>query len=174
MEATLCEDGSVLALRGPMVLNILVLRNGVPDTGLAKSGVTKAFSLLEELAKHKPVITTNIMRIDDERIYPVIVQKMIRAVRATGDSSMTPLAAVAGAVSDEVGDFLFQQKGVTKVLVNNGGDIAIRLKEGEVASVGVNMDYSSRSISHALTVSDEVVGVTTSGLGGRSYTDHLV
>ena len=153
-----------------MTLNILVVRGGCPDSGLAQLGATKAFSLLEELSANKRVITTNITKVDSRAAVSTVVQRMIGAVLQAGDNSLTPLAAVAGAVSDEVGDFLFQQEGVSKVVVNNGGDIAIRLKDGEVARVGINLDYFNRKVSHVLTVSSEVSGVATSGLGGRSFT----
>ena len=36
--------------------------------------------------------------------------------------------------------------------------------------MGINLDYSKRTVSHVLTVSSEVSGVATSGFGGRSFT----
>jgi hypothetical protein len=46
------------------------------------------------------------------------------------DPNCTPLAAVAGATADMVADFLLET-GATNIVVNNGGDISIRLREGE-------------------------------------------
>lgn len=163
-------DGSVLAHRGPMFLNVLVLRKGQADTGLAQAGVTKAYSLLDELARSRSVIATNITQLDTEAAHPPVVRRMMAAVLATGDTSLTPLAAVAGAVSDEVADVVFQQAGVNKVVVNNGGDIAIRLRDDSTATVGINLDCSNPTISHVLMIRREVSGVATSGFGGRSFT----
>ncbi len=170
IEIVVCNDGSVLADRGPMFLNILVMREGHPDLNLAKLGVNRAFSLLEELAKGKSVITKNILQVNIEDNYPPVIRRMIDAVLQTGDNSLTPLAAVAGAVSDEVGDFLFQKEGVSKVLVNNGGDIALRLRQSETAKVGITLDYFKPEVSHVLTVSTAISGVATSGFGGKSFT----
>ena len=163
-------DGSILAHRGPMFLNVIVLREGQADTGLAQVGVTRAYSLLDELARSRAAITTNIMELDPNAAYPPVVRRMITAVLATEETSLTPLAAVAGAVSDEVADFVFQQDGVTKVVVNNGGDIAIRLRDGSTAAVGINLDCSDPTVSHVLTICGETNGVATSGFGGRSFT----
>ncbi len=166
----LLTDGSMLAHKGPMFLNILVIRKGHPDSHLARVGVMKAFSLLDVLAKSKAAITSTIVNLDTKAAYPPVIHRMITAVLATGDKSLTPLAAVAGAVSDEVADFVFQQAGVSKVVVNNGGDIAIRLRDNEVATVGINLDCSKPTVSRMLTIREEVSGVATSGFGGRSFT----
>ncbi len=166
----LLKDGSMLAHRGPMFLNVLVIRKGHPDTDLARAGIVKAFSLLEDQAKNKPIITSNIVNVDTRAAYPAVIQRMIMAVLVTGDKSLTPLAAVAGAVSDEVADFISHTEGVSKVVVNNGGDIAIRLKDGEIAKVGINLNYLRSTVAYVLSISDEVCGIATSGFGGRSFT----
>jgi ApbE superfamily uncharacterized protein (UPF0280 family) len=61
---------------------------------------------------------------------------------------------------------------LTKVIVDNGGDIAIRLGQGEKATVGVRPNVDSRFISHVISLdsSRSAWGVTTSGMGGRSFT----
>ncbi|MBI4596431.1 MAG: FAD:protein FMN transferase [Candidatus Tectomicrobia bacterium] len=166
----LLADGSVLAHKGPMFLNILAIRKRQPDAQLARAGVVIAFSLLDTLAKSKDVIISSIVKLDMKAAYPPVVRRMITAVLDTGDKTLTPLAAVAGAVSDEVADFIFQHEGVSKVVVNNGGDIAIRLRDNEVATVGINLDCSRNTVSAILTIREEAAGVATSGFGGRSFT----
>ena len=95
---------------------------------------------------------------------------MIRSVLAV-DENMTPMAAVAGSIADGVAAFL-RQRGMTRVIVNNGGDIAIRTSQGESVNVGVRPDLSHDVINHVITLGDERVswGVATSGLEGRSLT----
>jgi hypothetical protein len=81
------------------------------------------------------------------------------------------MAAVAGTIADAVADFLFE-RGMTRVLVDNGGDLAIRCCDGEPVTVGIRPQVDSRSISHALVLGPERTawGIATSGLGGRSLT----
>ena len=81
------------------------------------------------------------------------------------------MAAVAGTIADAVADWLFA-RGSTKVVVDNGGDIAIRLAAGQTATVGIRPQVNSFDISHIawLDGRQSSWGVTTSGLGGRSFT----
>jgi ApbE superfamily uncharacterized protein (UPF0280 family) len=96
---------------------------------------------------------------------------MINSTRAIGDVDLTPMAAVAGTIADAVADRLFEQ-GLTRVIVDNGGDIAVRMAEGEKVFVGIRPQVSSPLISHVihLDCSRSSWGVTTSGMGGRSFT----
>jgi len=78
---------------------------------------------------------------------------------------------VAGSIADAVADWLFN-RGLSRVIVNNGGDIAIRLAENETARVGVRTKVESPVISYMVELSSRHPswGVNTSGLGGRSLT----
>ena len=107
----------------------------------------------------------------EEPAFPLVLKKMLAAVRATGEESLTPMAAVAGAFADLVADALVE-RGATKVIVNNGGDIALRLAPGEETRVGLSPRAGGAPPSHYLPLTHDhgVGGVTTSGLGGRSLT----
>jgi ApbE superfamily uncharacterized protein (UPF0280 family) len=95
---------------------------------------------------------------------------MIDSVTAIGDDDLTPMAAVAGTIADAVADWLYE-RGATRVIVDNGGDIAIRLSPGEHATVGVRPQITSPLISHVINLKSGLSwGVATSGLGGRSFT----
>jgi ApbE superfamily uncharacterized protein (UPF0280 family) len=95
----------------------------------------------------------------------------VESVLATGEKDLTPMAAVAGSIADAVADWLFN-RGMSRVIVNNGGDIAIRLAENETAKIGIRTDIKSPVISHVVELSSRYSswGVNTSGLGGRSLT----
>ncbi|MCU0539673.1 MAG: FAD:protein FMN transferase [Desulfobacterales bacterium] len=97
--------------------------------------------------------------------------KMIASVQAVGDADLTPMAAVAGTIADAVADFLFQ-RGMTRVVVDNGGDIAIRSCDGEPVAVGIRPQVDHPGISHTVVLGPERTawGVATSGIGGRSLT----
>ena len=99
-----------------------------------------------------------------------LARRMIASVQIIGDDDLTPMAAVAGTIADAVADWLFERE-TTKVIVDNGGDIAIRLSQGEQATVGIRPQVTSPLISHVIKLnSGHSWGVATSGLGGRSFT----
>jgi uncharacterized protein len=81
------------------------------------------------------------------------------------------MAAVAGTIADFVADWLFARD-MTRVIVDNGGDIAIRFKPGESARVGLRPVIDSSEVTHLIHLDSKYPswGVTTSGMGGRSLT----
>jgi len=92
------------------------------------------------------------------------------AVLATGEPTLTPMAAVAGTMADMAGDWIFA-RGADMVAVNNGGDVAVRLAEGQTMRLGILPDLGGQ-ITQVVTLSggSGIGGVCTSGLGGRSLT----
>ena len=168
---TILSNGGVLVEYGPMRIVITALDNGKPLVDLAREGGCLATRVLDDLARCLPVLKRKAQTIEIEEAFPGVVQRMIEATKKMKEPDLTPLAAVAGAASDEVADFLIQRGG-TKVIVDNGGDIAIRLREGEVVRVGVKTNIFAQNPSHVLTIDSGmgIGGVATSGLGGRSFT----
>ena len=166
------DDGTVIVRRGPMLMSIFVSDGEKPITHLAKEGAQTALEVLETLAKFRNVITRNIGEIGSSESLPPIVRKMVSASRKFEDPTVTPLIAVAGAGADEVADFIFNTGHANKVVVNNGGDIAIRLKNDEVVRVGIKSELTDKAVAHVMTItlSDKIGGVATSGFGGRSFT----
>lgn len=165
------SNGSVLVDYGPMRMFISVFEDGKSLGTLAREGAHLAIGVLEDLAGFLPVIKKRSQGLGVERKFPDVVQRMIEATQRMGEPDLTPLAAVAGTASDVVADFIFDQGG-TKVIVDNGGDIAIRLREGEVAKVGVKTDIHASRPSYLISIDSTmgIGGVATSGLGGRSFT----
>jgi ApbE superfamily uncharacterized protein (UPF0280 family) len=166
------EDGTVVVHRGPMLMSIFASSGGKPNVSLAKEGAKKALEVLETLARFRSLITKNIGEIHSIELMPPVVQKMVLASRKFGDRTVTPLIAVAGAGADEVADFIFNTGQASKVVMNNGGDIAIRLEDDEVVRVGIKTNLTDQVVTHVMTVtrSNKIGGVATSGFGGRSFT----
>jgi uncharacterized protein len=91
---------------------------------------------------------------------------------------ITPMAAVAGAVADELIE-TFRRAGVSRAFINNGGDIALHLTPGEKYRVGVwsnlgcvrSSEDSRRDVDSRFVVDAEmpVRGIATSGWRGRSF-----
>lgn len=166
----LLDEESVLAECGPMRLIIGAWKVGQPQLDLACLAAKQAFGFLARIATYRltlslPPADIGALPNDD------LAVRMVTSVRAIGDDDLTPMAAVAGTIADAVADWLFDQ-GATRVIVENGGDISIRLAEGETVIVGVRPKLTSREISHVMTLdsSSPSWGVTTSGFGGRSFT----
>ena len=164
-------NGSVLVDYGPMHMFINVFENGKPRVSLAEEGAHLAMNVLEDLARFLPVIKKKAEGLEVKEIFPDVVRRMIESTKKMGESDLTPLAAVAGTASDVVADFIFS-KGGTKILVDNGGDIAVRLREGEVARVGVKTEIDANQPAYVISIDSTmgIGGVATSGLGGRSFT----
>jgi ApbE superfamily uncharacterized protein (UPF0280 family) len=165
------SNGVVLVAYGPMHMLISAFENGKPLIKLAEEGAHLAMKILEDLAKFLPVIKKKSLDLQVEETFPDVVRRMIEATKKMEEPDLTPLAAVAGTASDVVADFMFS-KGGTKIIVDNGGDIAIRLREGEVAGVGVKTKIDERHPTYLISIDSSmgIAGVATSGLGGRSFT----
>jgi len=165
------SNGTVLVDHGPMHMLISAFENGKPLINLAEEGAHFAIQILEDLAKFLPVIKKKSLELEVAETIPDVVRRMIEATKKMEEPDLTPLAAVAGTTSDVVADFIFS-KGATKIIVDNGGDIAIRLREGEVARVGVKTEIDARQPTYLVSIDSTmgVGGVATSGLGGRSFT----
>jgi uncharacterized protein len=84
---------------------------------------------------------------------------------------LTPMAAVAGAVAEEVLEAMTTGRRLARAYVNNGGDIALHLRPGETFSVGMvdRPDRPSLFGRAAIGAADRVRGVATSGWRGRSF-----
>ncbi len=82
---------------------------------------------------------------------------------------VTPMAAVAGSVAQEIIGPL-SRDGVRRAWVNNGGDIALWLAEGASVVVGRVADLSAPAIDSRMHLShrDRPRGIATSGWRGRS------
>jgi len=96
--------------------------------------------------------------------------RMEAATSALADGGfITPMAAVAGSVADEMLAALTAGRRLEKAYVNNGGDIALHLARGQsltLAVAGTGNGFADRATIRA---EDPVRGVATSGWRGRSF-----
>ena len=108
-----------------------------------------------------------------------IAQRMWRACAPTGAGFITPMAAVAGSVAQELIGF-YQRPGIERAWINNGGDIALHLAPGRSVRVGLLADiagFDPRQAGGLLDTDAQftvradmpVRGVATSGWRGRSF-----
>ncbi len=106
-----------------------------------------------------------------EDIRSPVARRMTRAVHAHSGAFITPMAAVAGAVADEVLAALCAGRALSRAYVNNGGDIALHLGPGESYTAGLvdRLDRPRANARCAITHDMPVRGIATSGHDGRSF-----
>ncbi|ERF80613.1 UPF0280 family protein [Bradyrhizobium viridifuturi] len=102
----------------------------------------------------------------------VVARRMHAAVAPfAADCFITPMAAVAGSVAEEILGTMLRVAALDRGYVNNGGDIALHLGEGEQFTVGL-MDRPDRhGVMRTMSVDADmpVRGIATSGRHGRSF-----
>jgi uncharacterized protein len=100
-----------------------------------------------------------------------VARRMLAACRPHGRSFITPMAAVAGAVADEVLVAMLAGRRLDKAYVNNGGDIALHIAPGRHLDVGLVADVESRALAGSMAIDSSwpVRGIATSGWRGRSF-----
>jgi uncharacterized protein len=82
---------------------------------------------------------------------------------------ITPMAAVAGAVADEILSAMLQiLPKLQTAFVNNGGDIACYANKGHSLRIGMVNDLLKAAPEGFITI-DHTCGVATSGWRGRSF-----
>ena len=105
-----------------------------------------------------------------------VAQKMWWACRPHHAEFITPMAAVAGAVAQELIG-AYARPGVQRAWVNNGGDIALHLAPGTQVRIGLFADLARFDLADAAVHTDghfdvhaaqPVRGIATSGWRGRS------
>jgi ApbE superfamily uncharacterized protein (UPF0280 family) len=84
---------------------------------------------------------------------------------------ITPMAAVAGAVAEEILGAMLGAADVERAYVNNGGDIALHLKRGERFTVGLADRPGQDGLMRTSVIEsdDPARGIATSGRHGRSF-----
>lgn len=165
----LLGPGHVKLDYGPTQMTINVSGKGAGN-GVAEEAALYAVGLVRTLAEVKEIAARPQKAFADDAGLPEILQRMLAAVRASGDTDLTPMAAVAGTVADMTADWL-AARGIPKVIVNNGGDIAVRLQPGYTTTVGIAPALGAPPThTFTLTAQSAIGGVATSGFGGRSFT----
>lgn len=124
-------------------------------------------TLVSELAHLRDQITP-----ESEMPRGCVAQRMFQAAAPyAAESQLSAMIAVAGSVADHVLHAMCGIRGLGRLSVNNGGDIALWLAPGESLRIGICEDIASGQIGSRITLQDwhGVGGVATSGWRGRSH-----
>ncbi|MBR0901922.1 UPF0280 family protein [Bradyrhizobium liaoningense] len=170
-QIALLSDGRRLHLQdGPIDL-IVEARGETGAVRAAYEAAARRFTgLLDELCAELAELRTAAG--ERTSLKGVVTRRMHAAVAPyAADGFITPMAAVAGSVAEEILGAMLGASTLDQAYVNNGGDIALHLGRGEHFSVGL-MDRPDRAgVMRTMTVKaeDPVRGVATSGRHGRSF-----
>lgn len=166
------KDGGRLHLQdGPIDLIIGAHGSETSVRAACQAAVRRFTGLLDELCEELPVLR----RAADPKaclLKGTVARRMHTAVAPFALAHfITPMAAVAGSVAEEILGAMLRETSLDRAYVNNGGDIALHLAEGERFTVGL-MDRPDRlGLMRTMTIeaSDASRGVATSGRHGRSF-----
>jgi len=170
-QIALLSDGRRLHLQdGPIDL-IVEARGRTDEVRAAYEAATLRFTgLLDELCAELPQLRSAAE--DRTSLTGVVARRMHAAVAPyAADCFITPMAAVAGSVAEEILSAMLNAATLDRAYANNGGDIAFHLGAGEHFSVGL-MDRPDRDgvmRTMKIDADDPVRGVATSGRHGRSF-----
>lgn len=124
-------------------------------------------TVLGELVEELPLLRAPV----GPRPHGTVARRMHRACLPHASVFVTPMAAVAGAVADEVLAALVRGRRLEKAYVNNGGDIALHLTEGAAFRTGIVTLGAVPSLDSLADIDGKspVRGIATSGWRGRSF-----
>jgi uncharacterized protein len=171
-QIALLPDGQRLHLQdGP--IDLIVRADGKPmQVRAAYAAAARRFTgLLDELCAElaelrKPADPVHCA------LNGAVARRMHAAVAPfANDHFITPMAAVAGSVAEEILQAMLAAADLPRAYVNNGGDIALHLAAGERFSVG-QMDRPDRlgvMRTFAIAANEPSRGIATSGRHGRSF-----
>lgn len=166
-------DGRRLHLHhGP--IDLIVDCDGPGRDAALRAAAGRFGTILDELVDELPMLRAPVTpgeqrdtgEAGPESPRGVVAGRMVRAVAPFAKEFVTPMAAVAGAVADEVLRAMIAAGPLRRAYVNNGGDVALHLAPGESFTAAIAGAPGGRA---AIGADDPVRGVATSGRGGRSH-----
>ena len=153
-------------------IDLVIGADGVPEqVELAYRAAVAAFpSILPALVTQLPMLRTPLSEAAQRAATSSVARRMVAAVWPFRDRFITPMAAVAGSVADEMLGIMGRAATLDRAYVNNGGDIAIHLANSAIFTVGVVGDLAAPGIDARIIirVGDGIGGIATSGWRGRS------
>jgi ApbE superfamily uncharacterized protein (UPF0280 family) len=176
VQAALLPDGRRLHLNHGPIDVVIEAWGSQPEVAAAYGQAAASFEfVLASLVAELPVLRRPLNSVEPALVGPV-ARRMLAACWPYRAGFITPMAAVAGAVADHLLAALAAGRNLRRAYVNDGGDIAIHLSDGESFACGVVADLAVPGIAGriALHAGMPVRGIATSGAatkgtGGRSF-----
>lgn len=168
-QARMLPDGRRLHLNhGPIDLVIEAFGREDERRAAYSQAIERFETILEELVTELAELRRP-STVSPRRFAGPTAARMEAAVSPLARVFITPMAAVAGSVADEMMAAMLKGRKLDKAYVNNGGDSALHLstdQEIRVAIAGTGHGLADRIVIRA---ADPVRGIATSGWRGRSF-----
>jgi len=156
------KDNRLFLNHGPIDI---VLEAFGKDKPLAYEKAKKYFStLLNELVLDMDLLKKEV--VPHRHFNNKISQSMQNATEKFYPDFITPMAAVAGSVADNILNILVKDTKLEKAYVNNGGDVSFYLTENQTVKSSL---ASIPNIIAEIDYKDKSRGIATSGWRGRSF-----
>ncbi len=164
------QDGKRLHLNhGPIDLIVEAFGEADECRAAYDQAVARFQTILIELVEELPELRLPAFFLAPRTFSGPTARRMEAAVIPLADCFITPMAAVAGSVADEMLAALLAGRKLDRAYVNNGGDSALHIGRGQsmnLAIAGTGNGTADRITIHS---ADGVRGVATSGWRGRSF-----
>ncbi len=161
--AAMLPDGRRMHLHhGP--IDLIVETFGGDRQAAFRRAAARFETVLDELVSELPELRCPADA--DQSFQGAVAARMQQAIAPFAREFVTPMAAVAGAVADEILGAMLDGGEYSKAYVNNGGDTAFHLAEGETIRAAVANDHPA---GIAINAWQPWRGVATSGWRGRSH-----
>ncbi len=165
-------DGRRLHLHdGP--IDLIVEAFGAPHEVEAayRSAAARFVTILDELCGELSFLRRPCSP-EEQWPHGAVARRMVAAVMPYApEHFITPMAAVAGAVADEILAALVAGAKLSRAYVNDGGDIALYLNGAEKFVIGMAERPEAPALlgTTIILAADPVRGIATSGWRGRSF-----
>ena len=136
-----------------------------------RAAAKRFVTVLDELCSELPLLRSA-ARPGSPRPQGPVAQRMADAVAPFASRYfITPMAAVAGAVAEEILAAMTNAATLSRAYVNDGGDIALHLNAGGSFAIGMveRPDRPSLFGTACIEAAQKVRGIATSGWRGRSF-----
>jgi ApbE superfamily uncharacterized protein (UPF0280 family) len=168
-QANWLEDGRRLHLNhGPIDLIIEAFGDGAETNAAYAQAVKRFQTVLTELVQELPALRRPTALRPCSLAGPT-ARRMERAVSPHAKTFITPMAAVAGSVADEIMAAMLAGRTLEKAYVNNGGDSALYLADGREMTIAIASTGHGFADRVTIRAEHPVRGVATSGWRGRSH-----
>ncbi len=161
-------DDLILVDWGPTTMTISSWKNGEPTPVISVLAAWEGVNALAKVSEFHGYMRIKARDLPMGKPLPSVVRRALLACRAVS-GRLSPIAAVAGAIADETADSA-SELGADRVIVNNGGDIAIRMEGSQEVKVGLRAPGSEEPFGTlAVKAGYGIRGVASSGWSGRSF-----
>jgi len=170
-QARILADGRLHLHHGP--IDLIIAASGQRDEVAAagQAAQTRFATVLDELVDELPDLRRPVDK--GQRFDGAVARRMGAAVARFAPIFVTPMAAVAGAVADEILAVMIAAGDLDTAYVNNGGDIALHVRPGASLRIGLVDDAMPGACHGGLIAEiaghDAIGAIATSGAGGRSF-----